>query len=355
MTDHATPQDNAGTPAEAPAPAPAEAPATPAAPPLPPTVDLLPPPPVIPETPEEREARLARRTRRRKAAVRWATATLVFALTGTGAALAVTAPERTDIPGLATKSDGRYTFPALALPPLPSGKSAPDGKGATAAKDKNRHYADLRYLLLPTPREAGGSLAPVVFPIPTATPSGTASASPSATPSASASPSGTPSASASSSASAKPTGPAAAEWVTCDAVLAEQQNPAKLRELLLQNACRAATVREWTASDGTRTQIRLLRFGSSAEAWDVFSGLRSDSQPKDVPGAKIASHDGWDTAGVDLTVKETSTQGDKGDPTARLAYIGASDVLAVVTMTNPKGVPLAPFRQVVTLQSDLLG
>ncbi|MFF2144005.1 hypothetical protein [Kitasatospora sp. NPDC058190] len=294
------------------------------------------------ETPEEQAAR---RTRRRKAAVRWSCAVLVFALAGTGAALAVTTPERTDIPGLATANDGRYTFPPLTLPPLPSGKAAPDAKG------KALHYADLRYLLLPAPKEAGGSLTAPVFPVPTATPAASSSATPSATPSASASPT-TPTASAAPSA---PAGTALASWVPCDAIAAEQKEPAKLRVLLLQNACRAATVREWTASDGTRTQIRLLRFGSTAEAWNTFSGLRTDIPAKAAPDAKTAPHSDWDTVdGVDVTLKDSPATAGQGVPTARLAYLSASDVVAVVTMTNPQGVPATAFRQVVTLQSDLL-
>ncbi|MDH6705711.1 hypothetical protein P3T27_002433 [Kitasatospora sp. MAA19] len=319
MTDHATPHAPADPFAEVSAETPAE-------------------------TPEEHEARLARRRARRGAAARWATATLVFALAGTGAALAVTAPERTDLPGLATPGDGRYTFPPLTLPPLPSGSSAPDRTGRNVL-----HTADLRYLLLPAPKEASGTLTPALYPIPTA--AATASPSASATPA----PSPTASPSASASPSTAPSGQAPAEWVTCDAILAEQQDPAKLRELLLRDACRAATVREWTASDGTRTQIRLLRFGASFESWDVFSALRSDARSKALPGAKTTSHGVWDTVeGVHLDAQESSATGAKGTPTARIAYLGASDLVAVITMTNPDGVPAAAFRQVVTLQSDLL-
>ncbi|MBO1420187.1 hypothetical protein J0670_37030, partial [Streptomyces sp. FH025] len=149
---------------------------------------------------------------------------------------------------------------------------------------------------------------------------------------------------------------AAADWAPCEAILEEQDNPSKVRELLLKNACRAAAVREWTASDGTRTQIRLLRFGSSAEGWDTFSVLHADSTPaKAAPEAETVPHRDWDTVdGVDLTVKEPKATAAKGAPATRMAYLSASDVVAVITMTNPHGVPAAAFRQVVTLQSDLL-
>ncbi|MFJ9775843.1 hypothetical protein ACIRVF_32170 [Kitasatospora sp. NPDC101157] len=296
------------------------------------------------ESPEESAAR---RTRRRKAAVRWSCAVLVFALAGTGTALAVTAPERTDLPGLATANDGRYTFPPLTLPPLPSGKAAPDLKD----ESKGLHQADLRYLLLPAPKEAGGSVNPPVFPALTAP---TASATASAT----AAPSDTPSASPSSavpSASAAAGGTAPANWVGCEAMGSDLQNPARLHGLLLQNVCRAATVREWTASDGTMTRIRLLRFGSPNEARETYFRGRTDLQLKAAPDAKMASGDGWDTvAGIEVTRKDSQETAGKGVPTTRVAYVSASDVVAVITMTNPRGVPATAFRQVVTLQSDLL-
>ncbi|MEV7187285.1 hypothetical protein [Kitasatospora sp. NPDC093102] len=319
MTDHATPP-----------PVP-EAVADPAVP----LVPEDPAVPLVPEDPAVLAEQEARRTRRRKAALRWSCAALVFALAGTGTALAVTAPERTDLPGLATASDGRYTFAPLTLPPLPAGKEAPGGK------DRSPHHADLRYLLLPAPKEAGGSLTPPVFLAPTLgpTPSGSPTASP------------TPSASATALAPVSEFG----QWVPCDAIAEEQQDPAKMRSLLLEDACRAATVREWTASDGTRTQIRLLRFGSYRESWDAFTGLRGKANPKAAPDTRATPRSDWDTVdGIIRTVMESTTAGPKGDPTARFAYVSASDVLAVITMTNPAGVPTVPFRQVVTLQSDLL-
>ncbi|MER7845718.1 hypothetical protein ABTZ03_17430 [Kitasatospora sp. NPDC096077] len=370
MTDHAAapqPHDPAAGPApdEAPAPAGASAPAAAEAPAAP-AADSPWAADAAAEAPaaqaavpaETEEERAARRTRRRKAAVRWSCAVLVFALAGTGTALAVTAPDRTDIPGLATASDGRYTFPPLALPPLPSGKAAPDLKDKSTDKGadqgKHSHQADLRHLLLPAPKEAGGSLNPPVFPAPTASASASASATaaPSDTPSAGP----TASASASAPASAAPAGAVPADWVPCDAMTGELQNPARLRELLLQYVCRGATVREWTASDGTSTRIRLLRFASSSEAWSTFSRVRSEVQLKVAPDARTVQYGDWGIPeGVELTSKESRETVGKDVPTTRVAYVSASDVIAVVTMTNPHGVPAAAFRQVVTLQSDLLG
>ncbi|MFJ4091356.1 hypothetical protein ACIPYS_07200 [Kitasatospora sp. NPDC089913] len=298
--------------------------------------------PVVAETaaaaPEDGE-RAARRSRRRRAAVRWSAAVVVCALAGTGTALAVTAQERTDLPGLATPKDGRYTFPALVLPQLPSGQPAPK-------ENKGRHTADLRALLLPVPAEAGGSL------VPAAVPGVGSSASPSAPGSASASPTGSPSASSAAPSGATPSAAAPVGRVPCEAITADWKDPGALRALLLQKACRDAAVREWTAADGTRTQIRLLSFGSQAEAWPLFDKLRRTGEPKDSSGG-VATGDtqGWDTVfGVDLATREVP-----GSPAAtRIAFLSAGNVTGVITMTNPKGVPTAAFRQVVTLQSDLL-
>ncbi|MFB6891850.1 hypothetical protein ACFCX4_21380 [Kitasatospora sp. NPDC056327] len=330
MTDH----DSSATPV-APAPAVPVAAVPVAAVPAPGS----PAPGAAPDAPPADEERALRRTRRRKAAVRWGAAAVVCALAGTGSALAVTARDRTDLPGLATENDGRYTFPALVLPPLPSGKAAPKD-------NKNRHAAELRHLLLPVPVEAGGSRTPAVFPRPAVTGSATGGAGQGAStgPGASGSPTAT--------ASAPAAGPDGAD---CNALAAEHKDPARLRALLLQYACRAATVREWTASDGTWTQIRLLSFGSSHEAWPVFVALRDGEDPKDTPGLGKVTPQGWDEVyGVTLAARQTRTAHTGADPATRLAYLTAGDLVGVVTMTNPRGVSATAFRQVVTLQSDLL-
>ncbi|MFB8237069.1 hypothetical protein ACFC58_11025 [Kitasatospora purpeofusca] len=329
MTDSATPQDTA---------APAEGPVLPEEAHGPAVEETG---PAVGEsaaaTPEDGE-RTALRARRRRAAVRWGAAVAVCALAGTGTALAVTAQERTDLPGLATPKDGRYTFPALTLPQLPSGKAVPK-------ENTNRHAAPLRGLLLPVPVEAGGSLTPSAAPAAGGRGSASPSPSPSAPATESATPSGTP------SASGTPLAGGAEDRVACDAVAAEWSDPGVLRALLLQHACRDATVREWTAADGTRTQIRLLSFGSRAEAWPLFDRLQTRGALKDAPALEHGDTTGWDAVpGVELAVRELS-----GAPSGtRVALLSAGDVTGVITMTNPKGVPTAAFRQVVTLQSDLL-
>src|SRR5262249_37766031 len=103
-------------------------------------------PEVAPEQPESAAEPAPRRDR--KKLLRSVALAALLVVTGTATAVAVTLPDRPDLPGLATPNDGRYAFPALTLPPLPSGAAEPkDAKG-------RRHAADLRALVLPVPKGA---------------------------------------------------------------------------------------------------------------------------------------------------------------------------------------------------------
>ena len=295
-----------------------------------------------PETEEERRVRVRRR---RTAAVRWGAAVLVLGLVGVETAVAVTTMDRTDLPGLATPADGRYTFPAPVLPPLPSGRPAPGADGRLA-----RHYADLRYLLLPAPKEA-------VTPAATATAGTTASAP--ASGSASPAPTATATASGSAKATAVPTavpttGPTPGEWAACDALADDQRDPAAVKAVLAENACRAGAVREWTATDGTKTQIRLLHFGSADEAAVVSRFIWTTGAPK-LEGLQTDPAKDFDSVvGVASMIRSNAGATPGAPATARVGYLVAGDVIAVIEMTNPRDVPAPAFRQVVTLQSDLL-
>lgn len=107
-----------------------------------------PAPGTAPAAPEPAAPR--RRTAALSAALRWTAAVVVFGALGTTVAYAVTERERTDIPTLATKNDGRWTYPTLEKPALPAGASGPFAPGNTG----RIHYADLERLLLPAPEEA---------------------------------------------------------------------------------------------------------------------------------------------------------------------------------------------------------
>ena len=302
MTDSTAATDNTATTDNTAAPTPARA-ATPDVwgPP-----DLAMGPAGAPETEEERRIRVHRR---RLAGLRWGAAVLVLALAGTGAAVAVTTPDRTDIPGLETRADGRYTFPALVLPPLPSGKPAPGADGGLL-----RHQADLRGLVLPAPKEAAAAPA-----------------------------------------TAADAAAAPADRVACDTLAADQRDPAAVKAVLAENACRAAVAREWTAKDGTRTQIRLLRFGSAEEASEVSQFLWTVGAPK-LEGLQADPGKGFDSVvGVAFLLRSNGGGAPGAPATARVGNLLAGDVVGVIEMTNPHDVPAPAFRQVVTLQSDLLG
>ncbi|OKI22680.1 hypothetical protein [Streptomyces sp. CB03911] len=355
MTDSIAPAENPPTPAENP-PTPAENPAPAATPAAPGRGSAAPATGIVledgpaPATPadvwaspglaygpfgptETDEQRLQRIRRRRRTLLRRGAAALVLLIAGTASAYAVTRPDRTDIPGLATPKDGRYTFPALALPPLPSGKPAPGAPGAEL-----RHEADLRRLVLPAPAEAtgpaaGGTASPTAPPSATAAASGTAAASPTV-----------------------PAGPAPAQWAVCEDLAGELAQAETLKSDLMANACRAGVVREWTATDGTKTRIRLLRFGSREEASNVSNSLWLTSELKGEGKLELEK----DAKGLPTTIgvgAQLRHNGDEktGKPdTTRAGYLLAGDVLGLIVMTNPAGVPLPAFHQVVLLQSDLL-
>ncbi|MFJ6212071.1 hypothetical protein ACIQGZ_01825 [Streptomyces sp. NPDC092296] len=262
------------------------------------TADTLTAPPAAP-SPGRRRPRL-------RTVLRWGAAVLLLGLSGTAAAFAVAAPDRTDLPGLRTPADGRYTFPQPTLPPLPAGKPAPSAVGNSGI-----HYADLRGLLLPAPQEATGTVAPA---------------------------------------------PAATSAAGCAPFAEQFTDSAAIRRSLTESACRRGTGRVWTASDGTRTEIRLVGFGSEPEARELYTVL-PDATLKAVPDQVAAS--AFDVAfpsGVSGTssVRRQTVDGVRRD-VARTLRLRAGDLVATVVMTNPEGVPDAAFRQVVSLQAGLLG
>ncbi|GAA5006387.1 hypothetical protein [Kitasatospora paranensis] len=275
------------------------------------------------------EAAAAARKQRRGALLRWGAAALILVLTGTGAALAVTAPDRTDLPGLATPNDGRYAFPVLTLPQLPSGSPAP-----STTEAKGRHFADLRGLLLPAPRGAAEAV-----------PSPTASA-PGASPSAAVHPS------APASAPALPY--ADVPWLACGDFAKGDRAADKITQAISEYGCRAATRRVWTAADGTRTEIWLFRLGSRTEATGMYGAL-ADSGPKDQPQLQLDILDLDPTLPAGVVNTRSTAEKVAGLPTVRTTTMTQGDVVASIAMVNPKGVPFQPYRQVSVLQWQLLG
>ncbi|NML49936.1 hypothetical protein HHL19_09655 [Streptomyces sp. R302] len=241
--------------------------------------------------------------------VRWTAALLVCGGVGAGAAMGITAMERTDVPGLATESDGRWEYPKLALPALPAGAPRPFSDGNEAEV----HHADLRKLLLPAP--AGATV------------------------------------------DRKLTG----GWVGLDAYLAElkPEDRPELKAFVTDSALRHVAARGWTMPDGSTTRIHLLRFSSVAfsEAYkdEIVGGFfRGERLPVGVEAAELDTfHQGIDVPDVSFySYKEKEPYG----PTqTRWTLIQAGDTVGVVTQTRKGGTLTVPFHQTVTLQAQLLG
>ncbi|MEU5087493.1 hypothetical protein [Streptomyces sp. NPDC021356] len=279
----------------------------------------LPEPPTAPPPPATDPALTAppppaRRDRPRlRALLRWTAAVAVFAVAGAGTAYGITSLDRTDVPGLATASDGRWDYPPVVKPPLPPGRPAVDDTTNTAGA----HYADLRALVLPAPhgvredtalRGTGGWLATKDFL----------------------------------------------------AVYARPQDRGKFGQQLTDHGLRHVAARGWRAADGTRTRIYLLQFDTAAVVQHLYdSGLSQSGGP------------GYELAGVDRSVFDnafpTASRVDGVDRVAyteakpygaeqvRQAYLRAGDVLALVVQSRKGSAPAVPFQQTVTLQSELLG
>ncbi|MEU0680923.1 MULTISPECIES: hypothetical protein [Streptomyces] len=273
------------------------------------------PPAEPPEVPAEPAAPSAVRKDRRglRVALRWSAAVVVFAVAAAGTAYGITRMERTDVPGLATESDGRWDYPPLTKPPLPSGSPGPQAESNPAGT----HHADLRALLLPAPKGTKENRALR----------------------------------------------GAQGWLPADVFLkeiAEKEDRDEFRQRLVDWGLRHIAARGWTTEDGTRTRIYLLRFDTAAVADDRFHGVLF---PYSGPAHRVTGTEntvGDETfpeaatvAGVQRTVyDEAEPRGAEHD---RQAYLVSGDVLAVVLQSRKGTAHAVPFRQTVVLQSQLLG
>lgn len=289
--------------------APAAEPAPPVSAPAPatdiPSMPLLPPPPPSPPAPPRPPRRILR------AVARWTVAVLVLGGVGAGTAYEITAMERTDVPGLATESDGRWEYPRLSLPALPAGKPRPFNEDNTA----EIHHADLRELLLPAPAGA--------------------------------------------TADKKLTG----GWVSTQQFVSEYEKNFRgdITTTLRDGALRHIAARGWTMPDGTSSRVYLLQFNSTAFA----SAFRDGSSVGATAGHPLAG-----VADTDLDV-EWSADGKVADTSSyvfaeakpygasqvREAYLVAGDTVALIVQSRKGsgGTPRVPFHQTVILQNQLLG
>ncbi|MFF7882088.1 hypothetical protein ACH40F_42515 [Streptomyces sp. NPDC020794] len=258
-------------------------------------------------------ARVRKDRRVLRAVLRWTAATVVFAAVGTSVAYGITRMNRTDVPGLATESDGRWDYPTITRPPLPSGSPRPFAE----SNKTGTHYADLRRLVLPAPKGAHVDTAL----------RGTDG------------------------------------WLATKTFLAEyatRDDRETVGQQLTDNGLRHIAARGWTTPDGTHTRIYLLQFDSVVVADEVNSpGLTSYNMPNyAVRGAERTMADDRfpDRAAVDDVVRHAYDEiKPYGAEQVRQAYLSAGDTLALIVQSRKGAARAVPFQQTVVLQSQLLG
>ncbi|MDQ0909564.1 hypothetical protein [Streptomyces canus] len=248
-----------------------------------------------------------------RATLRWTAAVLTFAVIGAGTAYGISGMERTDLPGLATRADGRWVYPTLTKAPLPSGKPGPFATENKAGS----HYADLRSLVLPAPKGATEDKAL----------RGTDG------------------------------------WLAAKDLLAEygeKEDREELGDKLSDNGLRHIAARGWTTPDGTHTRIYLLQFDTAAVVDDLFG---KDIAPYGSPGYELrdaatsVSDEHFPSAAriQDITASVYIESKPYGSEQTRHAYLSSGDVLALVVQSRKGAANPVPFQQTVTLQSQLLG
>jgi hypothetical protein len=246
-----------------------------------------------------------------RAVLRWTAAVVVLATVGAGTAYGITRMERTDVPGLATESDGRWAYPELTKPPLPSGSPEPFADTNKAGA----HYADLRALLLPAPEGATEDKALR----------------------------------------------GSDGWLATKDFLAEYAEDERVdfRQELTDNGLRHIAARGWTTRDGTHTRVYLLHFDTAAVVDELFTDLAPYSGPGHMlRGTEaLANDEGFPAAArVDDVPRSVYVENKPyGFEQVRQAYLSAGDVLGVIIQSRKGGARAVPFQQTVTLQSQLLG
>ena len=209
-------------------------------------------------------------------------------------------PKRTDIPGLATASDGRYVFPALTLPTLPSGQAVP---GDTRDNPGNQHLADIRKLLLPAPQGALQDKSQ----------------------------------------------PGATGWVPQSTMVAMDNGT--VAEDLLQNGLRHTAGVAWKTPDGATTSIYLMQFIDNQAAVTVGLDVRRRPE-RDVRHCRASAQSSYTTTGPAAAVTYYTTT--SGGKTTRYGYFTEGDSNVLIVFSAPSSVSLVPFEQEIQLQSQLL-
>jgi hypothetical protein len=243
--------------------------------------------------------------------VRWGLAVVLCAGLGGGSAAYLTSLHRHEVPGLSTKSDGRWKYPRLTLPALRAGEPQP-GDPANSA---GTHFADPRDLLIPAPEGA------------------------------------------------KPDKALPGGVVPVDRYLAEygEDDRAGLRDGLDVAGLRQVTARGWTMPDGTHARVYLLRFPSSGLAASYLgASLRAatDRPGTEPGGSSLSGRDPrWEPFPSAYVLGSGTAYEEKapfGARQVRHGYVRMGDTLAFVITDHAGRNPAVPFRQTMILQGQLL-
>ncbi|MFE9259217.1 hypothetical protein [Streptomyces sp. NPDC006879] len=244
-----------------------------------------------------------------RSVARWSAAVLVFASAATAAALGITRQERTELPGLGTLSDGRWTYPTLAKPSVPAGAPLPNAPDNPAGI----HFGELAGYLLPPPegadldRQLGDG----------------------------------------------------EHRVSVDRFLSEYTKEAagESAEVLHELGLRQIVARGWGMPEGERTRIYLLRFNSAGAAdramprmTDDLKGTTRTFQDQEWSRQR-AERSAKGTLAAEVDVQECELDGTK---LLRVASIQVGDTIAVVIQGTPRAQAPVPFHQTVLLQEQLL-
>ncbi|MFE9170651.1 hypothetical protein ACFYNZ_14185 [Streptomyces kebangsaanensis] len=261
-------------------------------------------PPAPPAPPKDRRVL--------RAVLRWTAAVVVFAVAGAGTAYGVTRMERTDLPGLATESDGRWEYPRLTEPPLPSGSPGPFAEDNLAGA----HHAGLRALLLPAPRGATQDKAL----------RGTDG------------------------------WPATKDFLE---EYARKDDRTRFGRQLADHGLRHIAARGWTTRDGTHTRVYLLQFNTAALVDHLVNkGLAEFNSPGfQMRGAQASVHDDDfppEARMDDVRYYVYAEAKPYGAEQVRQAYLTAGDTLAVIIQSRKGTAAAVPFHQTVALQGQLL-
>ncbi|NUV58683.1 hypothetical protein G6W55_03095 [Streptomyces sp. CAI-85] len=261
------------------------------------------------DTPVTPAARKKRRVLR--AVGRWTAVVTVFAALGVGTAYGITTMERTDVPGLATESDGRWAYPEITRPPLPAGSPGPQDSGNWSGG----HFADLRELLLPAPAGATENKAL----------RGTDGWLP------------------------------LKDFLT---VFEDDEGRDAVGQQLTDYGLRHVAARGWTTEDGTRSAVYLLQFDTGTIADELYGELTGYAAPQHaLRGAAETEFDEAHPTSADPAGVMRRSYDEKkpyGAEHVRQAWLRIGDTIALVVQARKGSAAAVPFQQTVVLQSQLL-